>query len=103
MGAGRRRCRRDSLLEVLDREDDVPDAPNAKPIEKARGGIGFRDVSFGYSRDRLILRDINLSIALGKALPSSGDRRRQEHLAEPGPALLRSNLRRCLHRWPQPA
>ena len=49
--AGVARC-----FEVLDREDDVPDAPNAKPIVKARGEIEFRDVSFGYSHDRLILK-----------------------------------------------
>ena len=48
--AGAARC-----FEVLDREDDVPDAPNAKPIENARGDIEFREVSFGYSHDRPIL------------------------------------------------
>jgi ATP-binding cassette, subfamily B, bacterial len=59
-------------FEVLDREDDVPDAPDAKPIEKARGEIAFRDVSFGYARDRLILRDVNLSIAVGESVAFVG-------------------------------
>jgi ATP-binding cassette subfamily B protein/subfamily B ATP-binding cassette protein MsbA len=59
--AGAARC-----FEVLDREDDVPDAPNAKPIENARGDIEFREVSFGYSHDRPILTGINLSIVAGK-------------------------------------
>ena len=59
-------------FEVLDREDDVPDAPHAKPIEKVRGEISFRDVSFGYSHDRLILRDINLSIAAGESVAFVG-------------------------------
>ena len=65
--AGAARC-----FEVLDREDDVPDAPHAKPIEKVRGEISFRDVSFGYSHDRLILRDINLSIAAGESVAFVG-------------------------------
>jgi ATP-binding cassette subfamily B protein len=65
--AGAARC-----FEVLDREDDVPDAPHAKPIEKAGGEIAFRDVSFGYSHDRLILRDINLSIAAGESVAFVG-------------------------------
>jgi ATP-binding cassette, subfamily B, bacterial len=65
--AGATRC-----FEVLDREDDVPDAHHAKPIEKARGEIAFRDVSFGYSPDRLILRDINLSIAVGESVAFVG-------------------------------
>ncbi len=65
--AGAARC-----FEVLDREDDVPDAPNARPIEKARGDIEFRDVSFGYSQDRRILNDINLSIAVGESVAFVG-------------------------------
>jgi ATP-binding cassette, subfamily B, bacterial len=65
--AGAARC-----FEVLDREDDVPDAPHARPIEKAGGEIAFRDVSFGYSHDRLILRDINLSIAAGESVAFVG-------------------------------
>ncbi|HEY6675596.1 MAG TPA: ABC transporter ATP-binding protein [Terrimicrobium sp.] len=65
--AGAARC-----FEVLDREDDVPDAPHAKPIEKAGGEIAFRDVSFGYSHDRLILGDINLSIAAGESVAFVG-------------------------------
>jgi ATP-binding cassette, subfamily B, bacterial len=59
-------------FEVLDREDDVPDAPHARPIEKARGEIAFRDVSFGYSLDRLILKDINLSIVAGESVAFVG-------------------------------
>ena len=65
--AGAARC-----FEVLDREDDVPDAPNARPIEKARGDIEFRDVSFGYSKDRRILNDVNLSIAAGESVAFVG-------------------------------
>src|SRR5213076_617324 len=42
--AGARRC-----FEVLDREDDVADSPNAVAIESAKGAIGFQNVSFGYA------------------------------------------------------
>ncbi|HEY5779298.1 MAG TPA: ABC transporter ATP-binding protein [Terrimicrobiaceae bacterium] len=65
--AGATRC-----FEVLDREDDVPDAPNAKPIENARGDIEFRDVGFGYSHDRPILTGINLSIVAGESVAFVG-------------------------------
>ncbi len=65
--AGVARC-----FEVLDREDDVPDAPHAKPIVKARGEIEFRDVSFGYSPDLLILKKINLTIAKGESVAFVG-------------------------------
>jgi ATP-binding cassette, subfamily B, bacterial len=65
--AGAARC-----LEVLDREDDVPDAPNAKPIANARGDIEFRNVGFSYSHDRLILKDVNLSILHGESVAFVG-------------------------------
>ncbi len=55
--AGARRC-----FEVLDRVDDVQDAPDAVALEKAGGAIGFENVSFGYAADRPILRDIDLQI-----------------------------------------
>ena len=67
--AGAARC-----FEVLDREDDVPDAPNAKPIEKARGEIEFRDVSFGYSpRPPHLERRQLIDRRTGKAWPLSAE------------------------------
>ena len=65
--AGARRC-----FEVLDREDDVADSPNAVAIVSAKGAIGFQNVSFGYAlatasppgggQGRLVLHDVDLRI-----------------------------------------
>src|SRR5436853_4311534 len=55
--AGAKRC-----FEVLDRADDVVDAPDAIAISSAQGAIAFNSVSFGYGEDRIVLRDINLRI-----------------------------------------
>lgn len=55
--AGARRC-----FEVLDRADDVADAPDAVELTETKGAIEFRDVAFGYKDDREILRDINVKI-----------------------------------------
>jgi ATP-binding cassette subfamily B protein/subfamily B ATP-binding cassette protein MsbA len=55
--AGAKRC-----FEVLDREDDVRDSPNAVAISSAQGAIAFQSVNFGYAGDRHVLRDINLRI-----------------------------------------
>ena len=55
--AGAKRC-----FEVLDREDDVVDSPDAVAISSAEGAIRFEAVSFGYARDRSVLRDIDLQI-----------------------------------------
>jgi len=56
--AGARRC-----FEILDRQDDVVDSPNAIAIEKTNGAISFQNVSFGYDSDREILSNVNLEIA----------------------------------------
>jgi ATP-binding cassette subfamily B protein len=56
--AGARRC-----FEILDRQDDVVDSPNAIAIEKTNGAILFQNVSFGYDSDREILSNVNLEIA----------------------------------------
>src|SRR6266536_3198606 len=55
--AGAKRC-----FEVLDRQDDVVDSPGAIAISSAHGAIGFQAVSFGYTADRYVLRDIDLHI-----------------------------------------
>src|SRR6476646_3388032 len=56
--AGAKRC-----FEVLDRQDDVRDSPDAVDISSAKGAIEFCSVNFGYAESRIVLRDVNLSIA----------------------------------------
>jgi len=56
--AGAKRC-----FEVLDRQDDVVDSPNAIAISSARGSIEFRNVSFAYAQDRHVLLNLDLTIS----------------------------------------
>jgi ATP-binding cassette subfamily B protein/subfamily B ATP-binding cassette protein MsbA len=56
--AGARRC-----FEVLDREDDVVDAPDAQEITEAAGAIRFENVNFGYALGQPVLRGIDLTIS----------------------------------------
>jgi ATP-binding cassette subfamily B protein/subfamily B ATP-binding cassette protein MsbA len=56
--AGAKRC-----FEILERQDDVRDSPDATEISSAKGAIEFQSVNFGYDEGRIILRDIDLSIA----------------------------------------
>src|SRR4029077_20465313 len=55
--AGAKRC-----FEVLDRQDDVIDSPNAIEIESVKGAIGFSQVSFAYAQDRPVLHDVDLAV-----------------------------------------
>ncbi len=65
--AGAQRC-----FEVLDRADDVPDAPGAKTLDSCRGEIAYEDVSFGYTSERPILSGVNLRIAPGETVAFVG-------------------------------
>lgn len=65
--AGMQRC-----FEVLDREPETRDAPGATDIGPVKGAIEFRNVSFGYSSEREILRGINLSIEPGEKVSFVG-------------------------------
>ena len=56
--AGAKRC-----FEILDSQDDVRDSPNAVDISSAKGAIELRAADFGYAESRIVLRNINLSIA----------------------------------------
>src|SRR5204862_6217483 len=56
--AGARRC-----FEVLDRQDDVIDGPNAIAIHETNSALRFENVSFGYTKDRPVLREVDLQIS----------------------------------------
>ena len=65
--AGAKRC-----FEVLDRPDDVVDAPDAKAIAHAAGSLDFHGVDFGYDPDRMILRGISLRVDPGASVALVG-------------------------------
>src|SRR5581483_10948975 len=65
--AGATRC-----FEVLDRQDDVPDAANAEVLQTTNGAIAFENVSFGYDESRLILKNVNVQIAPGQTVAFVG-------------------------------
>jgi ABC-type multidrug transport system fused ATPase/permease subunit len=65
--AGAKRC-----FEVLDRQDDVRDSPNAVDISSARGAIDFRRVNFGYAENRIVLRDVDLHIEPNQIIGLAG-------------------------------
>src|SRR5216117_2366339 len=44
---------------LLDEQPDVVEPPNARPIDRARGAVAFRRVSFAYAADRPVLHDIS--------------------------------------------
>ena len=53
------------VFELLDRKPAIQDAPDARPLNFARGEIVFEGVTFGYQSDRLAVRGIDLKIPAG--------------------------------------
>ena len=65
--AGAQRC-----FEVLDSQDDVPEAHDAEDFGPAKGRIEFRGVAFGYSEERRVLQDIDFTIEPGQTVAFVG-------------------------------
>jgi ATP-binding cassette subfamily B protein len=55
-------------FELLDETPDVTEKHHARRLVRARGGIEFRNVSFGYEGTVSVLHDISFSIAPGTRL-----------------------------------
>jgi ABC-type multidrug transport system fused ATPase/permease subunit len=56
----------DRVFEVLDREPEVVDAPDARPLDGVRSGIAFRAVAFRYRDDRPAIEHVELEIPVGR-------------------------------------
>jgi ABC-type multidrug transport system fused ATPase/permease subunit len=68
----------DKIFELLDEEPDLVDAPDAVELDRLRGAIELRDVSFGYGGgpddDDMVwaLRDLSLKIPPGQTVALVG-------------------------------
>ncbi len=54
------------VFELLDRPPLIQDRPHAKPLRGFKSKIEFRNLSFGYLPDRLVLRQIQLTARAGE-------------------------------------
>lgn len=60
------------VRDVLESTPEVKDLPNATPIEHMKGDVEFENVSFGYTSDHRILKNVSFNIASGKKLAILG-------------------------------
>ena len=60
------------IFDVLDEPEGVEDRPGATPIPPGPGEIRFEGVSFGYDPERLVLEDVDLTIAPGRTVALIG-------------------------------
>lgn len=56
----------------LDEEEERPDCSSPVRLEKAKGEIAFRDVSFGYTSEKLLMKRVDLTAHAGQKIAIVG-------------------------------
>ena len=59
-------------FELLDDEEEIPDPAQPALLERAKGHIAFEHVSFGYTPDRLLMKDISFRANPGQKIAVVG-------------------------------
>ena len=60
------------IFTLLDARPEWEDAPDATPLLALRGKIEFRAVTFGYSAENPVLRDVSFTVAPGQTVALCG-------------------------------
>ncbi|XP_043280295.1 ATP-binding cassette sub-family B member 6 [Venturia canescens] len=62
----------ENMLELLREDQEVIDAPGAGPLIVKRGQVEFTNVTFGYSADKIVLKNISFVAQAGKTVAFVG-------------------------------
>lgn len=62
----------ENMFELLREEQEVIDAPGARSIDVKRGQVEFANVSFGYSSDKVVLKNVSFTVPAGKTVALVG-------------------------------
>jgi ATP-binding cassette subfamily B protein len=60
------------FTELVDTEPDIADAPDAIDVKHLKGEIVYENVSFGYTPDKPVLQNVDLSIRAGETIAFVG-------------------------------
>ncbi len=61
------------VFEIFDCEEEAPDSLDAIYMQRPKGEVTFRNVSFSYAKDNMILKDINLHVKSGEVIALVGE------------------------------
>lgn len=60
------------IFSMLDAEEEVPDPEECVVPQKNSGSVTFQNVSFGYTPDRMLMKNINLTVKPGQKVAVVG-------------------------------
>lgn len=60
------------IFDLLDAEEEIPDPENGKVPQISGGAVEFSHVAFGYTKDRLLMTDVNVSVKPGQKVAIVG-------------------------------
>lgn len=60
------------IFDILEESPETPDVENAKVLQNPKGKVEFKDVVFGYTQDKIILKGIDFSALEGKTVAIVG-------------------------------
>ncbi len=60
------------VFELLDEEEEIPEAKKPFVINKEKGAVKFDHVQFGYSKDKILMKDMNFSVKPGQMIAVVG-------------------------------
>ncbi len=60
------------LFEMMDEPNVLPDAPDARVLDKADGNVLLKNVAFSYTPDRELIRDLSLTVQSGQRIAIVG-------------------------------
>lgn len=63
----------DRIAQVLDRQPDIADKPNALAFSLSKADIEFRNVTFGYKQSVAVLKDLSFHIKQGSSIALVGN------------------------------
>lgn len=64
--------RTEDLYDLLNENKEVVDAPDAKELSSVRGKLEFSNVSFGYTPEQIVLKNVSFSVPPGKTVAIVG-------------------------------
>lgn len=60
------------VFEVLDEEEEIPDVENLKIIENPNGNIRFDKIKFGYTKENILFKNIDIDVNAGQTVAIVG-------------------------------